>query len=77
MKLFKILAKIAEHYQYAANARPYGQINNSLFMNEINTLLQKAGMKTMPHGNLDQISMHLQPEAFQRYFIDQYYQTAL
>ena len=73
----KILAKIAEHYQYAANARPYGQINNSLFMNEINTLLQKAGMKTMPHGNLDQISMHLQPEAFQRYFIDQYYQTAL
>ena len=73
----KILAKIAEHYQYAANARPYSQINNSLFMNEINTLLQKAGMKTMPHGNLDQISMHLQPEAFQRYFIDQYYQTAL
>ena len=73
----KILKKIAEHYQYAANARPYGQINNSLFMNEINTLLQKAGLKTIPHGNLDQISMHLQPETFQRYFIDQYYQTAL
>ena len=73
----EILAKVAEHYQYAANARPYGQINNSLFMNEINTLLQKAGMKTMPHGNLDQISMHLQPETFQKYFIDQYYQTAL
>ncbi len=73
----EILAKVAEHYQYAANARPYGQINNSLFMNEINTLLQKAGLKTMPHGNLDQISMHLQPETFQKYFIDQYYQTAL
>ena len=73
----KILKKIAEHYQYAANARPYGQINNSLFMNEINTLLQKAGLKTIPHGNLDQISMHLQPETFQKYFIDQYYQTAL
>ncbi len=73
----QILKKIAEHYQYAANARPYGQINNSLFMNETNTLLQMAGLKTIPHGNLDQISMHLQPETFQRYFIDQYYQTAL
>ena len=73
----QILLKIAEHYQYAANARPYGQINNSLFMNEINTLLQKAGMKTIPHGNLDQISMHLQPETFQRYFVDQYYRTAV
>lgn len=73
----EILKKIAEHYQYAANARPYGQINNSLFMNETNTLLQMAGLKTIPHGNLDQISMHLQPETFQKYFIDQYYQTAL
>ena len=73
----EILEKIAEHYQYAANARPYGQINNSLFMNEINTLLTKAGMRTIPHGILDIASMHLQPKYFKRYFIDQYYQTAL
>jgi hypothetical protein len=72
-----ILAKLAEHYQYAANARPFGQINNSLFMNEVNTLLQKAGMKPMPHGILDHVAQRLQPDAFQKYFIDEYKKTAL
>lgn len=73
----EILAKLAEHYQYAANARPFGQINNSLFMNELNTMLQKAGMKTMPHGMLDHAAQRLQPDAFKRYFIDEYFKTAL
>ncbi len=73
----EILAKLAEHYQYAANARPFGQINNSLFMNEINTLLQKAGMKPMPHGMLDHVAQRLQPESFKKYFIDEYKRTAL
>ena len=73
----RILEKLAEHYQYAANARPYGQINNSLFMNEVNTLLSKAGMKRMPQGILDIASMHLQPDTFKKYFIDQYYATTL
>lgn len=73
----QILEKLAEHYQYAANARPYGQINNSLFMNEVNTLLSKAGMKGMPQGILDIVSMHLQPNTFKKYFVDQYFATAL
>ncbi|MGN0031786.1 MAG: LysM peptidoglycan-binding domain-containing protein [Candidatus Gastranaerophilaceae bacterium] len=73
----EILAKLAEHYQYAANARPFGQINNSLFMNELNTLLQKAGMKPMPHGMLDHVAQRLQPESFKKYFIDEYKRTAL
>ena len=73
----QILGKIAEHYQYAANARPYGQINNSLFMNETNTLLQMAGFSTIPHGILDIASMHLQPDTFKKYFVDQYLKTAL
>lgn len=73
----KILKKLAEHYQYAANARPYHQINNSLFMNELNTLLSKAGMRTMPHGKLDHAAMRLQPKAFEKYFMDQYRETAL
>ena len=73
----RILAKLAEHYQYAANARPFGQINNSLFMNEINTFLSKAGMKTMPHGMLDHAAQRLQPETFKKYFIDEYKRTAL
>ncbi len=67
-----ILEKIAEHYQYAANARPYQQINNSLFMNEVNTLLKKAGMKAIPHGMLDHAAQRLQPETFKKYFTDYY-----
>ena len=73
----EIVAKLAEHYQYAANARPYGQINNSLFMNEVNTLLQKAGLRPMPHGELDIAAMHLQPATFKQYFVDTYYKTRL
>ena len=73
----EILEKLAEHYQYAANARPYGQINNSLFMNEVNTLLQKAGLRPIPHGELDIAAMHLQPNTFKKYFVDTYYKTKL
>ncbi len=73
----RILEILAEHFQYASNARPYPQINNSLYMNEINTLLQRAGMKVMPHGNLDVVAQRLQPETFKKYFIDTYYKTAL
>lgn len=73
----EIIEKIAEHYQYAANARPYGQINNSLFMNEVNTLLQKAGLRPIPHGELDIAAMHLQPHTFKQYFVDIYYKTRL
>ena len=64
-----ILDKLAEHYQYAINARPYEQINNSLYMNEINTLLLKANMKTMPHCNLDHAAHRLQPDSFKKYFV--------
>ena len=46
-------------------------------MNEINTMLQRAGMKTMPHGMLDHVAQRLQPDAFIKYFIDEYKRTAL
>ena len=67
-----IIDKIAEHYQYAVNARPFEQINNSLFMNEVNTLLKKAGMQTIPHGILDHAAQRLQPQTFIKYFEDYY-----
>lgn len=73
----RILEILAEHFQYAANARPYNQINNSLYMNEINTLLQRAGMKVMSHSNLDIVAQRLKPETFKKYFIDTYHKTSL
>ncbi|MDH4379313.1 MAG: hypothetical protein QE263_05360 [Vampirovibrionales bacterium] len=65
-----IVAKIAKHYQYAANARPFEQINNSLFMNEVNLMLRRAGLHEIPHGILDHAAQRLQPQAFQQYFIN-------
>lgn len=73
----EFLEKVAEHYQYAANARPYIQINNSLFMNEVNTLLKKAGLNAIPHGMLDHAAQRLQSEAFKKYFKDYYNLTNL
>ncbi len=70
-----ILSAIAEHYQYAANLRCYNNINNSLFMNEINTMLKKAGMKTMPHGMMDHVAQRFQPDSFKKYFVDEYNKT--
>jgi hypothetical protein len=58
----KITRKWTNDYQYAANMRPYDQINNSFFMNEMNTMLQKAGLGTMPHGMLDHAAQRMQPE---------------
>ena len=72
-----ILDKIAEHYQYAVNARPFERINNSLFMNEANTLLKKAGMSAIPHGILDHVAQRLQPETFKKYFKDYYINNKL
>ncbi len=71
-----VLKSIAEHYQYGANARPYANINNSLFMNEVNTYLELAGMPKMTQGELlDHAAQRLQPENFVKYFIDYYSQN--
>ena len=71
----EILGAIAEHYQYAANLRCYNNINNSLFMNEVNTMLKKANMPTMPQGMLDHVAQRFQPDSFKKYFIDEYNRT--
>ena len=73
-----LLKKIAYHYQYGANARPYVQINNSLFMNEVNTYLQLAGMRKMTHGEyLDHAAQRMQPKAFAKYFVDCYLENQI
>ncbi len=73
-----LLSKIAEHYQYGANARPYNQINNSLFMNEVNTYLQLAGMPKMVQGKyLDHAAQRMQPKNFEKYFIDFYLENQI
>lgn len=65
-----VLKNVAEFYQYAANVRPFFNVNNSLFMNMTNELLSRHGQKPVYHGILDHAAQRLQPEAFNRYFAD-------
>ena len=65
-----VLQNVAEFYQYAANVRPFYNVNNSLFMNMTNELLGRHGLSPVYHGILDHAAQRLQPEAFNRYFQD-------
>jgi hypothetical protein len=65
-----VLKNVAEFYQYAANVRPFINVNNSLFMNMTNELLTRHGQKPVYHGILDHAAQRLQPDAFNRYFAD-------
>ena len=65
-----VLKNIGEFYQYAANVRPFFNVNNSLFMNVTNELIGRHGLKPVYHGILDHAAQRLQPEAFNRYFQD-------
>lgn len=64
------LQTIGEFYHYAANVRPFHNVNNSLFMNFTNSLLKRHGFKPVYHGLLDHAAHRLQPKAFNQYFKD-------
>ena len=65
-----ILDLIAIQYQYAAIARPFPQINNSLFMEVVNMQIKMLGFEGISHGHLDLLAQRIQPEYFSKYFID-------
>jgi len=58
----------SRYYHSAINLMPFSNINNSLFCGQINSLLRLRGMKSIPHGRLDIISMLTSPQAFNIYF---------
>jgi|GEM_PF-3427001 len=59
---------IADYYQVMANALPFENINNSLFMSQTNYLLSEYGFKPMSHGYLDHLAQRLNPEQFRKAF---------
>lgn len=67
----ELLSKIALYYQYGVNTHMFENINQSLFCNQMNALLQVFGFKSINHGILDFAAMRLQPENFIKYFIDE------
>lgn len=65
------LRLISEFYQYAINDRMFTKVNQSLYMNMVNGLLEQRGLRPIEHGVLDFVAMRLQPDNFARYFSDE------
>ncbi len=61
------LSLIAKQYQYGVCARPFVQINNSLFMQLVNMQLKLLGYAGITHGQMDIAAQRMQPSAFCRY----------
>ncbi len=66
----RALQLIAEQYQYGAIARPFDQINNSLFMNLANAQIKALGFKGITHGEMDIAAQRMQVGTFEYYFIN-------
>jgi hypothetical protein len=65
------LEQLARQYQYLVTARPFEQINNSLFMNLVNAQIKLMGMQGIAHGDMDHVAMRFQPDFFVQYFKEQ------
>lgn len=64
----EVLELIARQYQYGAIARPFQQINNSIFMNLVNAQIKMLGYDGISHGNFDYVAQRMQPENFVKFF---------
>ncbi len=58
--------KIGHYYHVMLNARPYDQINNSLFANQANYLLKLTGHPGFSQGHLDHLFMRMSSEQIDR-----------
>src|SRR3989338_1091386 len=55
MNIMEILTIIGLYYQYGINMHMFENVNQSLFINQINSLLMLLGLKPVNHGVLDLI----------------------
>ncbi len=67
----QLLSKIALYYQYGINMHMFENVNQSLFANQVNVILNLMGLRPIEHGVLDFAAMRLQPINFTEYFIDE------
>ena len=63
-----VVDKIADYYHALVNARPFDQVNNSLFMSQVNVLLQRAGSRPVAHGFIDHVAQRLPGDSFRAVF---------
>lgn len=58
----EVWGQIGDYYHLMVNARPYDQINNSLFMNQANYLLRLSGHPGISHHWIDHIFTRIPQE---------------
>jgi len=61
--------ELADYFHTMANARVFGQVNNSLWMDQVNALLRTMGHPGIPHGNLDFVALAVDHETFRAVFL--------
>lgn len=64
----KKLKCVADLYHTMINARPFTQVNQSLFMNQVNVLLDLAGFNCVHHGHLDHLAHRFHYREFRKLF---------
>ena len=60
--------KIGHYYHVMLNARPYNNINNSLFANQANYLLKLSGHPGFSQGHLDHVMMRMSSDQVDRFW---------
>ena len=68
-KYSECVSLVAAYYHAAINLMPFNNINNSLFMAQVNSIALLCGYSAIEHGNLDSYAMLMSHSAFQELFL--------
>jgi hypothetical protein len=60
---------LSAYYHAAISLMPFNNINNSLFMAQVNSIALLCGYSAIEHGNLDSFAMLMSHSAFQDLFL--------
>jgi hypothetical protein len=60
--------ELADYYHTLVNGRFFGQVNNSLWLDQVNSLLRSVGHPGIAHGQLDFVALTVDYESFRRVF---------
>ena len=60
--------EIGQYYHVMVNARPYDQVNNSVFFNQTNYLLKLTGHIGISTGDLDHVMMRMSSSQMQAFW---------
>jgi hypothetical protein len=68
--LLLLLTSLSDYYHLAINWMPFSQVNNSLFMGQINVILRHCNLQSTPHGYLDLHALTQPYNEFRKIFTD-------